>query len=75
MFNAWARAMREVYMLYAPDPYRSALMARAWPHLLDAAKKASGSREEVVQSIQEHLARAVRTDNDANGGLEPGPLP
>lgn len=55
MFNGWARAMREVYMLNTPLPYRSELIARAWPHLVEAARKASGSRGETLQAIRRHL--------------------
>lgn len=52
MFNGWARAMREVYMDKAPIEYRKELMGRAWPPFIEAARKADGSRAEVVPLLQ-----------------------
>lgn len=52
MFNGWARSMREVFMENTPIEYRKELMGRAWPQLLEAARKAAGSRAEVVPLLQ-----------------------
>lgn len=59
MFNGWARAMRDIYMLNTPMNYRQELAARAWPHLVEAARKADGSRTEVVPFLQQGLSGEV----------------
>ncbi len=53
MFNEWARSTREVYMENTPIEYRKELMGRAWPPLVEAARKADGSRAEVVSLLQQ----------------------
>ncbi len=57
MFNEWARSMRGVYMANTPNEYRKELMGRAWPLLVETARKANGSRADTVSLLQ----KAVRS--------------